>query len=148
MTSSRSSESKGILTNPETAPTSEGQQWWVGVVASVEGGETRSSVASCHRALRRLLESFQQKRVTSGPIHVFAAVGKDIAKPGPVRSSFNNPFMMQMFVEGLECARLCSDSGDKNGGRKREFVLVRVGESEVGGSENQLPTQQWLCTLI
>ena len=30
------------------------------------------------------------------------------AKPGPVRSSFNNPFMMQMFVEGLECARLCS----------------------------------------
>ena len=35
------------------------------------------------------------------------------AKPGPVRSSFNNPFMMQMFVEGLECARLCSDIGDK-----------------------------------
>ena len=25
----------------------------------------------------------------------------------------NNPFMMQMFVEGLECARLCSDIGDK-----------------------------------
>lgn len=80
--------------------------------------------------------------MTSGPIHVFAAVGKDTAKPGPVRSSFNNPFMMQMFVEGLECARLCSDSGDKMAAERESEFGSHEGyrDSEVGGSENQLPT--------
>ena len=49
--------------------------------------------------------------------------------------------MMQMFVEGLECARLCSDIGDKMAAKESEFGSHEgYGESEVGGSENQLPT--------
>ena len=50
--------------------------------------------------------------------------------------------MMQMFVEGLECARLCSDSGDKMAAERESEFGSHEGyrDSEVGGSENQLPT--------
>lgn len=110
----------------------------------MRGGEIRSSVASCHRALRSCWKVFSRK-VTSGPIHVFAAVGKDIAKPGPVRSSFNNPFMMQMFVKGLECARLCSDSGDKMAAERESSALMRVTVKVRWEAQKTSYPQQWLC---
>ena len=71
-----------------------------------------------------LLESFQQK--SDIRINTCFCCSQEKAKPGPVRSSFNNPFMMQMFVEGLECARLCSDIGDKMAA-KREWVRLSWG---------------------
>lgn len=93
------------------APRSEGQWWWVGVVACVEGRRDQVKCCILSEGPEKLLESFQQKSYIR--INTCFCCSREKAKPGPVRSSFNNPFMMQMFVEGLECARLCSDTEDK-----------------------------------
>lgn len=68
---------KGILTKlgsgwlPGQRGNGGGWGWW----HALRGGETRSSVASCQRALRSCWKVFSRK-VTSESTHVFAAVGK------------------------------------------------------------------------